>query len=92
MKTEADTASETCEFLIWGDKHVCNFTHNCKLRMSNNKALRRKLQNEKLHDLYPLDTKMTNQGGYKWKIEEVDAKMINTKQNFSRKPRRVKTI
>jgi hypothetical protein len=42
--------------------------------MSDNKALRRKLQNEKLHDLYPLDTKVTNQGGYKRKIEDVDAR------------------
>jgi len=42
--------------------------------MSNNKALRRKLQNEKLHDLYPSNTKVTNQRGYKRKTEDVDAR------------------
>jgi hypothetical protein len=32
------------------------------------------LQNEKLYDLYPSDIKVTNQGGYEWKIEDVDAR------------------
>jgi len=41
--------------------------------MSNNKALRRKLQN-KLHDLYPSDTKVTKQGEYKRKIEDMEAR------------------
>jgi len=41
--------------------------------MSNNKALRKKLQN-KFHDLYPSDTTVTNQGGYKRKIEDMEAR------------------
>jgi hypothetical protein len=42
--------------------------------MFNNEALRRNLQYEKLYDLYPSHIKVTNQGGYEWKIENVDAR------------------